>query len=130
MRKNFVVFVFTALIFGFSFTACGRTDFSSDIAVVESDEPIEISGNTYLSDREHYYYTFYDDGKLHMESINQKYQFDGTWVMDGDQITLSAVNTDGEDSVITYTIKHGEQEDSVVLIAENGDKFLLTLRQN
>lgn len=126
MKKRKMLVIMGVLCMGM-ITACGRTDFSSDIVVVESEEAVEIAGNKYLSERENYYYTFYEDGTMHLASRNEKYEFDGTYEVEGDNITLSAKNTDGEDSVITYTMKHGEEEGSVVMVTEDGQKFLLTL---
>ncbi len=115
------------LAFSMAAAGCGKTDFSSEVVVVESDEPIEIAGNRYFSKIENYYYDFKEDGSMHLESLNGKYQFDGNYEVDGDKVTLSAKNTDGESSVITYTMKHGEEDGSVVLQTEDGEKFLLTL---
>ena len=66
---------------------------------------------------------------MHLESLNGKYQFDGTYTIEGEQVTLASKNTDGEDSIVTYTMKHGEQDGSVVMITEDGEKFLLTLEE-
>jgi hypothetical protein len=127
MKKKISLMVL-ALVTGIT-TGCGRTDFSSDVVVVESDEPIELAGNRYLSNIEKYYYTFGEDGTLHLEAVNGKYEFDGTYEVEGDKVTLSAENTDGEESVITYEMKHGEEEGSVVLETEEGEKFLLTVEE-
>ncbi len=126
MKKKIIIIMMGVLCTGW-ITGCGRTDFSSDIVVVESDEPIEVAGKKYLSDRENYYYNFYEDGNMHLASLNEKYEFDGTYEVNGDKITLSAQNTDGEDRVITYTMKHGQEAGSVVMVAEDGQKFLLAL---
>lgn len=129
MRKKIITLGIAALAFLGITAGCGRTDFSENVVVIESDEVIDISGKKYLSDIEHYYYTFYKDGTMHLESLNEKYQFDGTYKIEEDKVTLSSKNTDGKDSVITYTMKHGEPKDSVVMITEEGEKFLLTLEE-
>lgn len=130
MRKKIVILTLITLSCLGMAAGCGRTNFSDDVVVIESDEVIDISGKRYLSDIEHYYYTFYKDGTMHLESLNGKYQFDGTYEIEEDKVTLSAKNTDGKNSIITYTMKHGEPEDSVVMITEEGEKFLLTLEEN
>jgi len=129
MAKKAVRIFVTAFIGAVCFCGCGRTDFSKDIVIVESDEPINVSGKTYISRREHYYYTFHTDGTLHLESFSKKYQFDGTWETDGDQMTMSSANADGKENVAVYTMKHGEEENSVVMVTEDGEKFLLTLQE-
>lgn len=132
MKKKRLVFIMAAVITcGCTslFSGCGRTNFSDDIVVVESDEPIDIVGKKYYSKREKYYYTFYEDGTMYLESLNEKHQFDGTYQVEGEKITLSSRDTEGKDSIITYTMKHGEAENSVVMLTEDGQKFLLTLEE-
>lgn len=129
MKRKILILIMAVLSCEGIITGCGKTDFSSDVVVVESDEPIEVAGNKYLSKIENYYYTFHEDGTMYLESLNEKYQFEGTYEVKDGQITLSSKNTDGEDSVITYTMKHGEPDGSIVMVTEDGEKFLLTLEE-
>ena len=54
MKKKIMILMLAALGCAGMAAGCGRTNFSDDVVVIESEEPVEILGNKYFSKIENY----------------------------------------------------------------------------